>query len=193
MIFVFSEDNETAFEILAKGRELADSSKSKIAAISFGDREDDYIACGADMVFSINTEPHEDSVVEGISQLIDQYKPEILLIGSTKSGREVAPRIGQRFGAGCATDCIDLSKDNESLIVKRFVLGGRFIATQRFLRKPQIGTVPPRRFEKNMDKSRKGEIIKISFKPAQTGVQVMETKKKAPLVIVIAPRVSTQL
>ena len=180
MIFVFSEDNETAFEILAEARKLADSSKSKIAAISFGGCEDDHIACGADIVFSINIEPHEDSVVEGISQLIDQYKPETLLIGSTKFGREVAPRIGQRFGAGCATDCIDFLKDNENLIVKRLVLGGRFIATQRFLRKPQIATVPPRRFEKNINRSRKGEIIKISFKPAETRIQVMETKKKSP-------------
>ncbi len=180
MIFVFSEDNETAFEILAEARKLADSSKSKIAAISFGGGEDDYIACGADTVFSINVEPHEDSVVECISVLIDQYKPEALMIGSTKFGREVAPRIGQRFGAGCATDCIDFSKDNENLIIKRLVLGGRFIATQRFLRKPQIATVPPRRFEKNIDRSRKGEIIKISFKPAGTRVEVIETKKKAP-------------
>ncbi|MCE8425769.1 MAG: electron transfer flavoprotein subunit alpha/FixB family protein [Candidatus Methanoperedens sp.] len=180
MIFVFSEDNETAFEILSEANKLADSSKSKIAAISFGGTEDDYIACGADIVFSINIEPHEDSVVEGISVLIDQYKPETLLIGSTKFGREVAPGIGQRFGAGCATDCIDFSKDNENLTVKRLVLGGRFITTQRFLRKPQIATVPPGRFEKNINKSRKGEIIKISFKPAKTRVQVMETKKKVP-------------
>ncbi len=54
MIFVFSDDNETAFEILTKGRELVKSSKSEIAAISFEAGEDDYIACGADMVFSIN-------------------------------------------------------------------------------------------------------------------------------------------
>jgi electron transfer flavoprotein alpha subunit len=180
MILVFSEDDETAFEILAEARKLTDSSKSKIAAISFGGGEDDYIACGADIVFSINIEPHEDSVVEGISLLIDQRKPETLLIGSTRLGKEIAARIGQRFGTGCATDCIDFSKDNENLIVKRLVFGGRFIATQRFLRKPQIATVPPRRFEKNIDKSRKGELIKISFFPGEKRVQVMETKKKAP-------------
>jgi electron transfer flavoprotein alpha subunit len=180
MIFVFSEDIETAFEIIGEARKLADSSKSEIAAISLGGSEDDYIVCGADKVFSINIEPHEDSVMGSITLLIDQYKPETLMIGSTKFGREVAPRIGQHFGTGCATDCIDFSKDNENLIVKRLVLGGRFIAMQRFLRKPQIATVPPRRFEKNIDKSRKGEIIRISFKTAKTRVQVIETKKKAP-------------
>jgi electron transfer flavoprotein alpha subunit len=180
MIFVFSEDNETSFEILAEARKLVDISKSKLAAISLDGDKEDYIACGADIVFSTNIEPHEDSVVEGICVLIDKYKPETLLIGSTRFGREIAPRIGQRFGTGCVTDCINFSKDNEDLIVKRLVLGGRFIATQRFRRKPQIVTVPPGRFEKNIDKSRKGEIIKISYEPSRIRVQVMETKKKSP-------------
>jgi electron transfer flavoprotein alpha subunit len=187
MILVFSEDNETAFEMLAKGRELAESSISELASISFGAGENDHISCGADKVFSIQSQDSKmglsllaDTVVEVISQLISQYKPETLLIGGTKLGREVAPRIAQRFGVGCATDCIDFSNDNEQFIVKRFVLGGRFIMTQKFLHKPQIATIPPRRFEKKIDRSRKGEIIKTSFKPVETKVQVVEIKKKAP-------------
>ncbi len=181
MIFIFSEDDETAFEMLSKGREIADSSGSELAAISFvNGGEKIYIACGADRVYSIDSERRADHVVEGISELINQYKPEALLIGSTKLGREVAPRIAQRFGAGCATDCIELSLENERLIVKRLVLGGRFIATQRFLRKPQIATVPPRRFEKKLFKERKGEIIKTSFKPAEPKVHLLEVREKAP-------------
>jgi len=182
MIFVFSEDDETAFEILAKGKELADSLSLELAAISLGGVEDAYIAHGADRVFQnarSSSEQRADHVVEGISELINQYKPEVLLIGSTKLGREVAPRIAQRFGVGCATDCIELSLENERLIVKRLVLGGRFIAAQRFLRKPQIATVPPRRFEKKLLKERKGEIIKTPFKPAEPKVHLLEVKKKA--------------
>jgi electron transfer flavoprotein alpha subunit len=187
MILIFSEDNETAFEMLAKGRELAESSRSELISISFGADENDHISCGADKVFSIQSQHSKmgpsllaDTVVEVISQLIGQYKPETILIGGTKLGREVAPRIAQRFGVGCATDCIDFSKDNEQFIVKRFVLGGRFIMTQKFLHKPQIATIAPRRFEKKIDRSRKGEIIKTSFKPVETKIQVVEIKKKAP-------------
>lgn len=190
MIFTFSEDDETAFEVLAKGRELADSLKSDLGAILFGHGgEEAYITCGADKVYSIQSrylntgypsELHADLVVDGISAFLDQYKPEILLIGGTKLGKEVAPRIAQKYGVGCATDCIDFSQDKGQLIVKRFVFGGRFIATQRFLHKPQIATVPPRKFEKKVDKTRKGEIIKTSFKPSEPKVQVLEIKKKAP-------------
>ena len=180
MIFTFSEDYETAFEILAKGREIADSLKSELAAISIekNGKEETYIAYGADKVYSIDSEPQADLIVDSISKLIDQYKPEILLIGGTRLGKEVAPRIAQKFGVGCITDGVDFSLGKGELIVKRFVLGGRFIATQRFLRKPQIVTVPTRRFEKKLDKDRKGEIIKTSLKPAEPRVQVLEIKDK---------------
>lgn len=187
MIFVFSEDDETAFETLAIGRKIADAGNKKLAAISFGGTgEEAYIACGADRVYSIQSpyltgsSLHADLVVECILELINQYKPEILLIGGTKLGKEAAPRIAQRLGVGCATDCIEFSLEQDKLIVKRLVLGGRFIATQRFICKPQIATVPPRKFEKKLDKARKGEIIKTSFKLAEPKVQVVEVKKKAP-------------
>jgi len=180
MILVFSEDNETAFEILAKGRELADDSKSELASILFESAEDDHIAYGADRVFSTGTEPNGDAVVEFLSYLIDQYSIETLLIGGTKLGKEVAARIAQGFGVGCATDCIDFSQENGEFIIKRFVLGGRFIATQKFPGKPRIATISPRKFEKKIDKSRKGEVIKTSFRPAESKVKLQEIKKKAP-------------
>jgi len=183
MIFIYSEDTEMAFECLAKGREIADSLRLELAAISIIKHDDianTYIFCGADKVYSIDSELHADIVVDCLFSLINQYKPEILLIGGTKLGKEVAPRIAQKFGAGCATDCVDFSIEHEKLVVKRFVLGGRFIATQRFLRKPQIVTVPPRRFEKKFDKDRKGEIIKTSLQPVEPKVQVLEIKGKTP-------------
>lgn len=180
MILVFSEDIETAFEILTKSRKLADPSGSELASISFGSGEEDHIAYGADKVFSTGIEPNADSAVEFISFLMDQYAIETLLIGGTKLGREVAPRIAQRFGVGCATDCIDFSLDNGQFIIKRFVLGGRFIATQKFPGKLRIATIPPRRFEKKIDRSRKGEIIKTSFRPGGPKVKLLEIKKKTP-------------
>src|SRR3989339_1647154 len=182
MIFTFSEDYETAFEILAKGREIADSLKSELAAISIekNGKEETYITYGADKVYSIDSEPQADLIVDSISKLINQHKPEILLIGGTRLGKELAPRIAQKFGVGCITDGIDFSLEKGELIVKRFVLGGRFIATQRFLRKPQIVTVPPRRFEKKLDKDRKGEIIKSSIELVEPKVQILVIKKNTP-------------
>jgi len=182
MIFAFSEDIETAFEILAKGREIADALKSELAAISIEGhgKEEICITYGADKVYSIDSGLQADLIVDCISSLIKPYKPEILLIGGTRLGKEVAPRIAQKFGVGCASDCIDFSLVRGELIVKRFVLGGRFIATQRFLRKPQIVTVPPRRFEKKLDKDRKGEIIKSSIELVEPKVQILVIKKKTP-------------
>jgi len=117
--------------------------------------------------------------VESISSLIDQYKPDILLIGASKLGKEVAPRI--------ASGSVQAALQTASIFPGRGKTGnqaacsrGRFIATRRFLRKPQIATIPAGKFEKNLDKAWKGEIIKISFKPAEPKVQVLEVKEKAP-------------
>src|SRR5659263_42316 len=108
MILVFSEDDETALEILGKGREIADSLKTELGAIAFGN-EENLIDSGADKIYTIDMEPSSEHIVEVISNLIDQYKPEILLIGGTKLGKEVAPWLAQISGVGCATDCIDCS------------------------------------------------------------------------------------
>lgn len=179
MILIYSDDDETAFEILGKGREIADSLKTELGAISFGNQES-LFASGADKIYFIDIAPSPDHIVEAISNLNDQYKPEIILIGGTKLGKEVAPRIAQRSGVGCATDCIDCSIEDGHLIVKRFVLGGRFLEKLRFLRKPQIATLLPGRFEKKVDKTRKGEKIINPFKLAESKIQIMEIKKKAP-------------
>lgn len=184
MILVFSDDTETAFEILGKGREIADSMKLELAAISFGnERADTSFAYGADKIYSINTQPYADMVISVISNLNEQYRPEMILIGGTKLGKEVAPGIAQRLGAGCVTDCIDISKENGHMVFKRLVLGGRFLAALKLLHKPQIATIPPGRFEKKAGKTGKGEKIIIPFTPAKSKIQVMEIKKKAPQVL----------
>jgi len=52
MILIFSEDGETALEILGKGREIADSMKTELGAISFGNQET-LFASGADKIYLI--------------------------------------------------------------------------------------------------------------------------------------------
>lgn len=181
MILAFSEDNEIAYQILSKGRQIADIGKMQLAAILFGEgNKDQYIAAGADKIFSIAKEPEPALVIETIISLIDQNKPDIILIGGTKLGKETAPMIAQGLGVGCATDCIDISLDQGQMIIKRLVLGGRFISTQRFLRKPQIATVLPGKFEKKLDGSKKGEIIVFPFKQIASKVQLLEIKRKSP-------------
>lgn len=181
MILAFSEDNEIAYEILSKGRQIADIGKMQLAAIIFGEGNKDlYIAAGADKIFTIAKEPEPAPVIETIISLIEQNKPDIILIGGTKMGKEIAPMIAQRLDVGCATDCIDISLDQGQMIIKRLVLGGRFISTQRFLRKPQIATVSPGKYEKKLDVSKKGEIINIPFKQIASKVQLLEIKKKFP-------------
>ena len=184
MILVFSDDNETAFEILGKGRQIADSMRSELGIISFGNEgQDAFFAYGADRIYSIDAQPYADLVIGVISSLNEQYGPEMILIGGTRLGKEVAPGIAQRLGAGCVTDCIDISMENGNMVFKRLLLGGRFLAALKLLRKPKIATVPPGRFQKKAGKTGKAEKIIIPVTPAESKIQVLEIKKKAPQVL----------
>jgi len=107
----------------------------------------------------------------------------MILIGGTRLGKEVAPGIAQRLGAGCVTDCIDISMENGNMVFKRLLLGGRFLAALKLLRKPKIATVPPGRFQKKAGKTGKAEKIIIPVTPAESKIQVLEIKKKAPQVL----------
>ena len=60
------------------------------------------------------------------------------------------------------------------------MLGGRFLETIRFLRKPHIATLLPGRFEKKADRTKKVEKIKIPYNQVESKVQILEIKKKAP-------------
>lgn len=186
-IYVFSERDDIALELLAKGRELADDLGVELASISVGvDAEKkgyEHMAYGADKAFvyagsileSFNVETYTDV----ISLLARQYKPNVLLIGATKEGKELAARIAQRLGVGYAPECIDLWVENLQLRVKRLVLGGRFVAKQVFRFKPQIATIPPRRFRKpTRDYGRKGKVVRIKVEVRSPRTEVIETKRK---------------
>lgn len=180
-VLVFSENKELAFELIAKARELADVLGGELSVLGYGD-SDDYISQGADKVYLLEKSlPFKvDQYTEVITFIIEQYKPEVLLIGATRRGRELAPKIAQRLGVGCATDCLDLylEEKEKKLKIKRLTLGGRFIATQIFQSKPQIATVPHRRFEKLPKEDRIGEVVQVSLEVSEPRTRTLEIKEK---------------
>ncbi|UCF58293.1 MAG: electron transfer flavoprotein subunit alpha/FixB family protein, partial [Candidatus Bathyarchaeota archaeon] len=111
-------------------------------------------------------------------QLVQQHKPEILLIGSTRRGKEMASRLATKLETGCVPDCTELSiDDNGRLVMSRMVYGGNAMATEVCRVKPQIATVPPRVFEKLELKERKGEIIEAHVELEAPRTDVVETKE----------------
>jgi len=168
-VWVYSENVDLMQEMLGKAVELAGKLKAETAALLMGDgvkaKADDLIGYGADKVYVVDNPAlkvfQSEVYLSALTALVKEHKPDILLVGSTRKGRELAARLATRLETGCVPDCTSLSLDEQGrLVAERVVYGGNASATHVFLTKPQIACVPMRTFEKQAPiADRKGEVI----------------------------------
>jgi electron transfer flavoprotein alpha subunit len=188
-VWVFSENFDLTLEMLGKAYELAGKLQTETAALLLGqnlqEKAKELIEHGANKVYLIEnpalkefqTEPY----LSALTSLAQHYKPNIILIGSTKRGKELAPRLATRLNTGCVPDSIKLDIDEQGrLVTGRVVYGGNAIATAICLTKPQIATVPPKTFEKPERKERAGQILQIDVKLEEPKTQIIEVKEIEP-------------
>ncbi len=162
--------HNVVFQLLGKGRELADALKVNLSLVILGANFDDnlkeFSQYGADEIIyiksSILKDYYSDLYVKTLTELIIEHKPEIILIGATPTGRDFAPRVAKRVNAGLTADCTGLTIDIESrnLLQTRPTFGGNIMATIKTpTSRPQMATVRPGIF-KPLKKSKRKVIIK---------------------------------
>ncbi|UCG36751.1 MAG: electron transfer flavoprotein subunit alpha/FixB family protein [Candidatus Bathyarchaeota archaeon] len=182
-VWVFSENYELMLELLAGGRPLAASLKTELAAILMGsqlnDRATELVRHGADKVYSMDNpdlkDCHTERCLSLLAKLAIEHKPEIILIGSTKSGKELASRLAARLETGCTPDCVQLDINGQgTLTTKRVVYSGNAVVTATYLKKPQIAAVLPRAFEKPEPTERKGHVVTVDVKIEKSAVEIVE-------------------
>ena len=143
-----------AFQLLGKGRELADKLKTRLTLVilgaNFDEKLEDFRTYGEDEILYIKSDILKDYLsdlyVNIITELIQEHKPEIVLIGATPTGRDFAPRIAKRLNAGLTADCtgLDIEEDTGNLRQTRPTFGGNIMATIRTpASRPQMATVRP--------------------------------------------------
>jgi electron transfer flavoprotein alpha subunit len=184
-VWVFSEAHDLTIEMLGKGRELAGKLQTELAAILIGhnvqDQANELISYGADKVYLADNPALERFQAEAylgiLHSLAMTYRPEILLIGSTRNGKPLAARLATRLDTGCVPDCARLSVDeNRRIIGERITYGGNAVAKVTFKSQPQVATVPARAFEKPTPQTRNGQVIKLDVKVEEPKTQVVERK-----------------
>jgi len=184
-ILVFSEKHDLMLEMLGKGREIADKLQTSLAAVLMGfnvqEKADELIKYGADKVYAVDNQALAHFQIEAylsvLHNLAASYKPEIILIGSTRNGKPLAARLATRLEAGCVPDCNRLSVDEQrGLVGERITYGGNAAAKITFKAKPQIATVPARAFEKPEPKDRSGQLVKLDVEIEESRTEIVETK-----------------
>lgn len=185
-IWVYAEQeggevNPALFELLGKAAELAGQLNEKVSAVLVGKDvkglAGELIAYGADKVYIAQHDLLESFLPShytiAVAELVEKYKPQMMLFGATPLGRELAPRVAYRTSSGLTADCtgldiVDLKRGGQELTAvlmqTRPALGGNVMAsiiTQNSM--VQMSTARPgvmRSLEP--DYARTGEIIEYT-------------------------------
>jgi electron transfer flavoprotein alpha subunit len=184
-VWAFSEAFDLLLELIAKGRELADSTKSELSGILVGsnmqDKAVELTKYGADTVYVAEDSSLEhfqpETCLRILQDLAVKHPPKVMMIGSTRNGKPLAARLATRLNTGCVPDCTRLSVDEDGrLLGERITYGGTAFAKIAFKSKPQIVTVPSRAFDKPEKTDRSGKVKKIEFKLETPRIEVVERK-----------------
>lgn len=160
-IWIYLEQNKGIFESVAlelatKGRELSRASGEKLQGFILGSKvaalSEEALEYGFDEVFVVDDPLLEsyrtDPYTEAATQVLQKYQPNILLMGATANGRDLAGRLAVRFKTGLTADCTDLQvkkENNETLLVGEVTGFGGGIAALILCpkKRPQMATVRP--------------------------------------------------
>jgi electron transfer flavoprotein alpha subunit len=191
-VMIFCETTEgklasIATELLGGGRKLADDLGQELSAVLIGSGisslAQEAIAYGANKVYVVDDpllkDYQTDAYVLVIEKVAKQVMPQILLMGQTSIGRDLAPRLAFRLNTAASLGCLELAIDPQSklLLQTKPVYGGNAQAVFVSESFPQIATVRPKAMTPlEPDKSRKGEVITIDagLDPSVIRTKVLE-------------------
>lgn len=222
-VWVFCEQREgqvqaISYQLLSEGRKLANDLGVELCGVVMGSEvNEDYLKAlggyGADRVYYIDSPLLKDYTTDAyakvVCDMVNEYKPEVLLIGATNIGRDLGPRCAARLHTGLTADAthldidtakyidflkesstIDLSKqkfdmEDRNLKMTRPAFGGHLMATiicPRF--RPQMSTVRPGVMQTQpFDEAGAAKVVVEKVTPALTAddihVEILDIKKSA--------------
>ena len=182
--------NSTTRELLAVGRKLADELGEELSAAvlagAAGDLAQTLFSHGADKVYAVSHDLLQDYQADlqlaALEKVCTEASPNIILIGRTLIGREIAPRLAFRLGVGLAQDCLEVRiDDNGRLVANRPVYGGSCMASVTCMGSPQIAAIRPKVYEPlEGDPSRSGEVVDVAVEldPSMAKVKVVQVVRE---------------
>jgi len=177
-------------QLVGKARSLADALEASVEVVLLGNgveaQADNLFGAGADRVY-LGNDPelanyHPDVYTDIIVGLAEVHEPQIVLLGSTSMGRELAPLVAARLETGLTAHCIDLCINSDKILEQVIPAYGGEITIVCPERKPQMATVAQGVFPLPVpDEGRSGEIVPVEGPFQDTGrVEILEVVMEAP-------------
>jgi len=145
---------QVIFEMLGEGKKIAQNLGEELQAVVAGENVGSCSGplgeAGADKVFLIENAQLASYTTDGYSkalaELVNQEKPSVILMAHNAIGKDLAPALAQKLGAGLATDVVAVELDN-GIRFKRPIYAGKAFSHVKFTAGPIIITVRPKAFE----------------------------------------------
>ena len=182
-----------SLELLGKGKDLAAKLGVDLTAVVLGDAlgslPQELVAYGAERVLvaedPVFKEYRTELYADVVAGAVLERKPEVLIVGATPVGRDLAPRLSFRLNAGCTADCtgLDIDQENRLFVSTRPAFGGNVVATIICPNhRPQMATVRPGVMPlPEKEAGRSGEVVplKVLIKEQDVRVKILESAEAA--------------
>lgn len=184
-VLVYSEREKLALELLSGAREIASARGSSLAVALLGDgaadRADACFAHGATKAFVVSdsalADYQADTYAEALAQIVKEADTDVVLIGSSRRGRTLAPRLAQKLEAGCVTDASSLGVHDGRLVSKRLSLGGATLKEEVVSSPQAVIAVTPGTFEAAPNGG-SGEVVELSLSLTPSRAKTVELRAK---------------
>ena len=188
-LMVFAEQTEgrihpVSYELLGKGTEIAQKLGIEVSSVLLGSNMDDQINelfyYGAKKVYYIDHPVLADfdllNYKHNLVRLVNEVKPETVLVGATHLGRSLGPRVAAALSTGLTADCTALEVGDEgNLIQIRPAFSGNIFAHIRTTTRPQMATVRYKVMQKlARDESKTGEIVRKDAEIVESLLKIID-------------------
>ena len=161
-----------SFQLIGQARKLADELQTSVEVVLLGDnifeQPKELIAAGADRVYLGNSPDlsfyQPELYTEIIVKVARERQPQIMLLGSTSMGRELAPLVAAQLKTGLTAHCIDLVLDENRILEQKIPAYGGLLSIICPEKRPQMATIASGVFSKpDMNADRTGEVVQLEI------------------------------
>jgi len=179
------ELRNVSFEAIAAGKNVA--AGGEVVGVILGENVtelgNELITYGADRVVVVNNEKLNNYTPDGYSQallqIIENEKPEGIVLGHTSIGKDLSPKLAAKLQAGLISDATAVEVDGDDVVFTRPIYSGKAFEKKKVKDGVVIATVRPNNIKAlEKDESRSGDVsaVDVDIKDLRTIIKEIVRK-----------------
>ncbi|MDP4979976.1 MAG: electron transfer flavoprotein subunit alpha/FixB family protein [Desulfobacterales bacterium] len=172
---------KVTYEALSEGRRIADGLGTDLAALVIGSGVETAAGelgkYGADKIIVADhlslAEYLTDAYTTVVAGVIAEVDPQVVIMGASTQGKDLAARLAARLNAGLAMDCVAVRVKDGNIVATRPLYGGKVLAEVALSGKPQIVATRPNAMS-IAESAKAAAIEKTAVDPGESNLQFVE-------------------